>query len=756
MFRSSGRPRSGVLAAAFLVAVGSLFFYPVVQAQEKRVTLEEMSLEELLSVTIVSASNAQESLTEAPATVIVITKTEIQQRGYQDLSEILDDLPGMDVVRPFGDTYFKNYWRGYRNTIGDPFLVLLDGIVLNHLYYNTADVLATLPLTNIERVEVVYGPASSIYGPNAFMGVINVLTNRLEKVMGATAEGILTAGSADTRIADVTARFEHESFSVRLTARFDDGELDASHQDLYEFTKDRYYSDRRLWGGFVDSPGLGGRFLSERRNRSADLRLEIGPIEAGVIYQRLSSGYGTEYPGDRAQNNGVWSRPDLAGFLRFRKALSPVLDSSLLVRYRKSDLSNDSEFLSGFSGVDASGAPAQLVEVSYWQALNSSWSVSQDFEAHLGRRASGPSPASQPAEGRKSGFGLLDLNFGFRYERKDLQKAYDISAGPAVPASSASPDTYPFPSPPTESYLKENRITTSDAGIYAQAKMQVAGPHQFNLGLRYDRNSQYGGATTVRAGYVGDFGAWGLKALYGEAFQEPNPRLLYGGWTGSGSDPSIDPERSQTFELAGSYKTSSLSGLVSFYWVRNTDTIVNTAAGARNIADRDIVGIDVHMRALLNQNGIRFRGWAYLSTILDEKESEGGSNSWRIGDLAHFKLMAGITAEFSPKISATVRGRYIGARKTVVSNPVEEVAGYTTVDATIVAQSLFGTPLGLSLSAWNLLDRGYVQPGVREASAGTEPGEFDATGAYQGSKSFYSSLLPQPGRTVSLSLLFRY
>jgi outer membrane cobalamin receptor len=96
-------------------------------------------------VTVVSASNTSEKLAEAPATVIVITRDDLAKRGYTELSQVLDDLPGMQVVRPYGATYLKNYWRGFRNTIGDPFLLLLDGVVLNHLYFNTADVLVTLP-----------------------------------------------------------------------------------------------------------------------------------------------------------------------------------------------------------------------------------------------------------------------------------------------------------------------------------------------------------------------------------------------------------------------------------------------------------------------------------------------------------------------------------------------------------------------------------------------------------------------------------
>lgn len=56
---------------------------------------------------------------------------------------------------------------------------MVDGEVFNHLWYNTIDEpLTTLPLTNIQQIEVGFRPASAVYGPNAFMGVINVITSR--------------------------------------------------------------------------------------------------------------------------------------------------------------------------------------------------------------------------------------------------------------------------------------------------------------------------------------------------------------------------------------------------------------------------------------------------------------------------------------------------------------------------------------------------------------------------------------------------
>lgn len=131
-------------------------------------------LKALMATKVVTASRAEEDVGSAPATVIVLQRADLERRGYLQLSEVLDDLPGMDVVRPYGDNFVRSYWRGERGTIGEPYLLLLDGLVLNHLYFNTADgPLAALPLSNVERIEVVYGPASALYGANALRGVIN-------------------------------------------------------------------------------------------------------------------------------------------------------------------------------------------------------------------------------------------------------------------------------------------------------------------------------------------------------------------------------------------------------------------------------------------------------------------------------------------------------------------------------------------------------------------------------------------------------
>lgn len=212
--------------------------------------LRNLSLEELMEISVVSASRWEEGLGEAPATVLVLTRHELADRGYGDLSEILEDLPGMDPVRPYGATWFKSYWRGFRNDIGSSFLLLLDGMEMNHLYFRTAHVLSSIPLTAVDRIEIVYGPASSVYGANAFMGVINILT-REPPADGVAGRLRLEAGERETRIGDGWTAGRVGAWTYSLAGRWAEGNLDPDDAEGHAFSDPALYSDPRLWGGFA-------------------------------------------------------------------------------------------------------------------------------------------------------------------------------------------------------------------------------------------------------------------------------------------------------------------------------------------------------------------------------------------------------------------------------------------------------------------------------------------------------------------------
>jgi len=178
----AGRRRRGSRNAICLLAIFAIT--AIAMAQQETKDLSEASLEELTNILVYSASKHMQSATEAPASVTVVTADEIQKYGYRNLADILRSVPGFYV------TYDRDYTfvgvRGF-GRLGDwnsRILVLIDGHRSNN------NVLGQAMLGNeflvdvdmIERVEIVCGPSSSLYGANAFFAVINVVTRTTKQV----------------------------------------------------------------------------------------------------------------------------------------------------------------------------------------------------------------------------------------------------------------------------------------------------------------------------------------------------------------------------------------------------------------------------------------------------------------------------------------------------------------------------------------------------------------------------------------------
>ena len=156
--------------------------------------LTDLDLKELMEievVTVYGASKFEQKITEAPAAVSIVTSSDIKRYGYRTLADI------MRSIRGFYTTYDRNYdylgMRGFSipGDYNSRFLLLVDGHRINDNIYNTAFIGTEFPIDVdlIDRVEVIRGPSSSIYGTNAFMGVINVITRRVNDLKGMEVSG---------------------------------------------------------------------------------------------------------------------------------------------------------------------------------------------------------------------------------------------------------------------------------------------------------------------------------------------------------------------------------------------------------------------------------------------------------------------------------------------------------------------------------------------------------------------------------------
>ncbi len=178
-------------------------------AQEKPPAFEETELmflgEELYTVSI--ASRRIETLQRAPAAVTVISAEELKK--YRTLAEVLRRVPGFFIDR--NEVKERIYLRG----IPDSFLVLMDGVPFS-CDATTIDYPRGLDLSlnYIEKIEIVRGPGSALWGPDAFSGIINLVTKKGADLQGVslTAEG----GSFNTERAETLAGFNRKDWDGLL------------------------------------------------------------------------------------------------------------------------------------------------------------------------------------------------------------------------------------------------------------------------------------------------------------------------------------------------------------------------------------------------------------------------------------------------------------------------------------------------------------------------------------------------------------
>ena len=729
--------RSPLLLALVAGCIG-----PVWAAPQDAEALFDLSIEELSRITVVSASRSAERLLDAPATVIVLTQDDLRQRGYRELSEIYDDLPGMDLSRAYGDTYYRNQWRGIRKSIGTPYLLLLDGLVMNHLYFNQEEVITTLPLSQIDRVEIVYGPGSVVYGANAFVGVINVISRHKLATDGSKWQGKYQQGSFDRRIGDAHFLHQSEEFRFSFAARWDEGELDQDANRHYEWLNPRYSSDRRLWGGFLDDPDRAGDNGSRHEHEAFDLRLYWRDTEIAAQYFSVNSQFGRVYPGDSIQSRSWWYEPDASLYLRQQHQFSERWRASTTLRYRESGVRDDSTTLEAYPLDAGNGDLTRVIDFSYWGTENHSFALLHDAEWQLDDQDT--------------------VVAGLKFERKDLQKAYRINFGPSLtPDQIPTLASYPWPAHATQDNVLNNRIEVDEFGLYGQWRRRWLGvfgdndEHIATAGARWDKQTEYGEARTLRGGYVLQLQPWTFKLLYGESYNEPAPRELYGGWRGSGSDPTLEPETGKTLEASLHYTGEVLSGWLSSYQMESSNDIITFGGGALNAGKRAISGVDANLRwHLLRGTPYALQTWAYYSYIDAEEERflNSVSTALPVGDTAEHKFYLGLTWLPRADLSVTLRGRHIGSRTTVPTNPIREVPRYTSWDLNALWSDIMQSEFSLALTITNASDTVYYHPGLREADAGTTPGFFDGDGVWQGSNSFYNSLMPQDGRGYFLSL----
>lgn len=157
----------------------------------------ELSLDELLDLRVTSVARKEQRLADSASAIHVITREDIARSGANSIPELLRLVPGANVGQINASTWAVSM-RGFNGHWANKLLVLQDGRELyTPLYAGVYWEAQNLVLDDIERIEVIRGPAASLWGPNALNGGINIIT----KHAGDTLGNLLSAGAGDRRAA---------------------------------------------------------------------------------------------------------------------------------------------------------------------------------------------------------------------------------------------------------------------------------------------------------------------------------------------------------------------------------------------------------------------------------------------------------------------------------------------------------------------------------------------------------------------------
>ncbi len=662
--------------------------------------IEEVDLAALLSTPeeVWTATKTEQKNYEAPAIITTVTREQIGVWGYRSISEVLSHLLGFYVVDDHTSPNLAV--RGISGGLyADSSIVkvLIDGqSVAFHSTGGNWLGPELIPLSAVERIEVVRGPASALFGADAFLGVINIKTRSGKSLTGATAW--LAGGRAGTKLAtdiDVSAGFEKGDFDVVVAVR-------QSNQDLSGLTIPDSSPAPSVPNNGGEEP-LTAEGL-DQASSSALARVTYRPrtgTELGVFGYYSSMRRGEEFGSLFQLVNNRVSLSQMRAGLFLEQTLTPTLRLSFKGSVFRGGPGDDnrlevgSEFYYvrrqfGFRGGDVDG---QVEWTPGW---------AKDGSVRLVAGASAFLDDEQ-----------LPSRVGISKQATDLVQPGDVIA----PIS-----------------IYQGRKSFLNSGVYLQG-MWTAIENWLSLtgGLRYDRHNVYGGQISERVGLVSNpLSNLHAKLLYGSAFKSPSPLLLYAIPSAIGDvvgNPQLKPQFVRTVEFQLAWEPTdyiSLSGNTAYNVLSDKTEFVQQGINkvARNVARAATLTWEL-MGEYKYQSVFR----AHLSFETQRTVRRTGQDGYSaevVGDAGgiypNMMLHGGLAAQpTSLPLRATVQASWIGERRPSDTNILLNggpyvLPSYLLLEAGLATTrfDLFGLDrheVSFALTGKNLLGAGGPAPG---------------------------------------------
>ena len=562
------------------------------------ITRDQKLVESLLNRKTTTATQIEQFASEAPATVYVISKEQIQNRGYESLLDILDDIPEVEIQR-YGSPEFNQH-ISFRGVAGnEKFIILQDGVRISAPTGDTHSIGYNFSIAHAEQVEVIIGPASALYGVDAFAGIIQIISQKganiplqIKSSYGAygTTHSTLNYGK---KIGDI-------SFSANgMFYRSNEPDFLEAYQEDFAWYRDQYLPKGDLLiSPFFQVPTYVNVEENDRQfsmpTTSYFTNINLGIKDLEINYNRHYDSYSScgssqsEYCLYSDESKFAYFIETISGRYQYRtRNLKWLLQSTF--SFHTYQLDNQTAFVNTYTGY----APGYKME----------FGKSKKFEERVYYNAS-----------RK-----LSVIGGFSYEILD-----------DLPLTGDLPTPFDFDQPAdlqNQYYLGSNVIDKDgndlsiqqdffylhylNYGTYIQLQSKPNSQFNITAGVRYDINTRYGQSVNPRLGIV-----WTpqkeltLKMLYGEALLSPSPRKSnnhYGSFIpitnddgeiiGLGSNffhlsnPDLKPEKLRSFESSLRYVLSNNIVLTMNGYYTKVDNLVNKFA--QNTSITSFKGVDI-------------------------------------------------------------------------------------------------------------------------------------------------------------------
>ncbi|MBU2955807.1 TonB-dependent receptor [Marinobacter sp. F3R08] len=678
------------------MGLGAVFFV-VSGAVTAEDSLWDIPLEELGQIRVVSiASGTETPLDKAAAVTSVISADDIAAMGATDLDQVLETVPGLHVNHSDQGFSPKYVFRGISTSNNAQALLLINGIPTTTMMYgNRGNAWGGMPIKAIDRIEVIRGPGSALYGADAYSGVINILTKGPESIDGQTVGGRLASNNTRGGWLESGHEIGGLALGVVLEYQTTDGWDDIIERDAQTGLDEAFGTSASLAPGSVNTgvDQLDARFEIEddrwtlRAGVQDRSNLETGP---GLAQALDPEG---QYSSRRLNLDYSYRWTDMV----------EGLDAEARVSYFNITQEPENDILLYPAGAFGGDFPDGLIGSPGYKEnqvrldLSAVYRGFRDHQIH-------------------TGIGTLWADLYEVTEHKNFNP--DFSPKGRVVDVSENPDEVWMPEEDRTNYY-----------LFVQDEWKLAQNWQLVSGLRFDDYSDFGSTINPRAALI-----WATtdtittKLLYGRAFRAPSLNELYVATNPvySGNE-ELDAETVDTYEIGLSHQvTPRLFYALNLFYYEIDDLISAVSISEviapeyQNAGKRTGRGGEFEVSFDALDNLALKANYAY-QRAKDERTGQ------LVGDAPNHQVYARADWSVSSDWLLSSQVNWVGEQKRTAADQRDPVADYTTVDITLRTEDLL-PGLGISLSVTNLFNEDVRDPSPYAQPSAPIPNDFPMPG----------------------------